>query len=336
MRKYATWTLLTLLLSSCLNDKSLEDYNREQAREDESKLLSAAGSYRGELYSTKLRAAVGVIQVDFSADRQVNQLDLEKTVLKTTVFFSGKSPIYLSSNQTYYDWKTGRFNAEFSGFTTAPNGGKDFTLRMDGSLDGTRLKGQFELEGYEDYVGDFTLSKLKERQSAESFFRSGQIGEELKGQDEIELNYSGTIESMRDSNSPSVITLFISNTDVYPPLRFAELFSPKKSVRAVLTFGRREKLGSGGGTQRVKRAQAETTDGFSLTFNSGSWEPSLGILTVDYQSMNPIDRTHFSLRCSGYDDEERVANPSKIQCKYQSSERGITRVFKMNREGLTP
>ncbi len=325
MKNNLKFLLLTLTLAACGNDRSLEDYNRDKAREDENKIESAVGTYRGELRSTRNNEILGVLQIDLSTNRKVDSLSLEKTTLETSVFFSGRSPIYISSGHTYYDWKSGRVNSEFSMLQST---GKKLTLKMDGAIYGNRLKGEFKVAGYDSHGGEFVLDRMQKRSSAESFFRSGQIANRLLGQDEVNLTYTGEMtannEESDSTKNASRVSLLISNSDTDPALRFAEIFSPQKSVRAVLTIS------------RARRGEShEGSNGFSLPFNNATWEPLIGTLVADYRSIGSADRSHLSLRCSGL-ATAKASHPTKLNCRYQSSERAITRDLKLVEELAKP
>ncbi len=320
MNQKMFFSLTFLALCSCGN-RNLEDYNREKAHRDEQRIQSAVGSYRGEMVNSRSREVLGLIQVDLHPDRLINvESQSETSALKASLLFSGKSPTYLNSSRTYYDWEAGRVNAEFS----VPGSKQTSTiiLRMDAKFTSGKLKGSIESLGFEKDSAEFELTKEKRDENSKSFFRSGQTSKSLNGKDEIELVYSGLLDGNEGDTSASKISLMITNSDSDPALKFAELLAPQKTVRAVMAISRND----------PPRRQGRLRDGFSVNFTNGVWDPSLGTLQADYQSQNPMDRNHFSLRCSGrYVENEET--PSELNCRYQSSERGITLDMSLRMEG---
>ncbi len=307
-----------LLLVACGRDRNLDDYNRDKALEDASRMESIEGSYRGTVLDIG-NIEVGALQIDLSADRSVDSLNLERSVLKTRIYFSGKSPIYLSSEKSYYDWRSGRFQSEF---LLSLNSTQSRKLLLDGKIISGKLSGNLRVSGFDDHQGTFDLSRVTDGQSAQAYFRSGELREELIGNEIVSLRYRGLIRTSAGQPDENAMraTLDISNRDMNPELRFAEIFSPRKTVRSVLTFN----------SPGVETSSGQIfEDGFSLSFNLGQWEEAVGSLDVEFQSANPGDRNHFSLHCLGL----HLKDPAReLICSYESSERGVALQFNLLRE----
>jgi hypothetical protein len=106
-----------LLLVACGEDKTLDEHQRERLQENLAVYQSVAGRYTGKVSSAQEGKDIGALEVVLRADVQVNpngggESSQGSPILVANIRFLNRNIISLSAHNSFYDSKTGAFNAQ--------------------------------------------------------------------------------------------------------------------------------------------------------------------------------------------------------------------------------
>jgi hypothetical protein len=154
------------LLVSCAKDKTLEEYDREKARNEMAEYQAVAGNYSGIVTSKESGEILGAMEVTLETDTKPagnnssgqlgNALAKGTPILTTNVRFLDSQIISLASDKSYYDPDTGAFSVEF---LVRKTGEGIKTVFISGNINGSGLLGQIATREYPASGGKFALTK---------------------------------------------------------------------------------------------------------------------------------------------------------------------------------
>jgi DNA-binding MarR family transcriptional regulator len=150
---------LTSSISSCMGDKTAEDYANEQSHKEQAKLQEIAGTYRGNLISKETGQSLGTLtlQLDSYTDVQNSSDGLTKIqipVAKGTLFYNGLNKSQVNFDKYYYDSGSKLLQIQVP-LLDASKTTQIISLRA--TLNGDTLAGDIEALG--GYSSSFTLVK---------------------------------------------------------------------------------------------------------------------------------------------------------------------------------
>ncbi|MFL5814400.1 MAG: MarR family winged helix-turn-helix transcriptional regulator [Bdellovibrionia bacterium] len=213
-------------ISSCMGDRTTEDYANEQSRKEQAKLQEIAGTYRGNLVSNETGQSLGTLtlQLDSYTDVQNSSDGLTKIqvpVAKGTLFYSGINRSQINFDKYYYDSNSKLLQIQVP-IVDASKTTQILSLR--GTFSGDQLTGDIEALG--GYSSSFTLVKngpLVQAQNLNAIRGATAIAagdETFVGTDNT--SYKLTIQYPGDNTQQL----------------FMNLFLPQRTVTATLIIGR--------------------------------------------------------------------------------------------------
>jgi DNA-binding MarR family transcriptional regulator len=214
-------------LSSCMGDKTAEDYANEQSRKEQAKLQEIAGIYRGNLISHETGQSLGTLtlQLDSYTDVQNSSDGLTKIqvpVAKGTLFYSGINKSQINFDKYYYDSNSKLLQIQVP-ILDASKTTQILSLRAT-LQNGDELSGDIEALG--GYSSSFTLVKngpLVQAQNLNS----------IRGATAIAAGDELFVET---ENAAAKLTIQYSGDNTQQ--LFLNLFAPQRSVTATVIIGR--------------------------------------------------------------------------------------------------
>jgi hypothetical protein len=198
---------LTVALTSCLGDKTLDDYRADKFRQD--------------------------LTIDLKGDSRVqtssdNLTSEQKAVVRGTVTYAGGTNASVNFDEGYYDEQNGVLQA------TIPIRDESGTVsRM--SLYGTIVNGSFtggiEAEGFPNFGGTFSL--IKDGPVSES---SGLLSTRVLDLSSESRSFKGKYRLASTPTEERSFTLTIINRETTPEQIFLNVFRPTRTVNLDVRF----------------------------------------------------------------------------------------------------
>jgi len=156
-----TLTAAAASLSSCMGDKSQDDYVRERVNQERAKIEAIQGTYRGTLVSKDNGQSLGTFALDVRADLDVqnsydNLTSQPKAVAKGTLYYSGLNQSQINFDKGYYDENSKILQIQIPVTDVA---GTTRTLSLHATLDDDTLNGEIEEETLGGFTGSFSITK---------------------------------------------------------------------------------------------------------------------------------------------------------------------------------
>ena len=149
-----------IMAVGCSKDRSVDDYKRGKLQQSVSELQAVQGRYSGVLISKRTGARLGALELTLTASTEPVQGNDESTpsarpIMLTSVQFQSGSHMVIAGRNSYYDSSTGQFTTQI----TIPRNGTDYSVFVNGRINGGALDGSLSAQGYEDEGGTIQLSK---------------------------------------------------------------------------------------------------------------------------------------------------------------------------------
>jgi hypothetical protein len=226
-----------LQLAGCAEDRSTEDWNREQIRRDLGKLQTAAGTYRGTVYSNLNQQALGELELTLTTSlRTLPGSGATKAegqpILMANVLLRGARNMALQAQDSYYDPDTGTYRTNIP---VVDSNGKTVEISLTGHIHEGIFDGTIQAGPYVNHGGTFSLTRNGAPvETIPSDQTSG--GSNEQGSQAIVLGtYQGTTRF--HSGAKRTVYLVILSPKQSSQEDFLSLFVPVKSVQVTLNYG---------------------------------------------------------------------------------------------------
>lgn len=227
---------LLFLLSGCAQDRSLDDYKREQLRQYLGQYQSASGVFRGFAYSKIDQSTVGAIELILTA--KIKPVDANSSskadgapILKGKINLYGTHPASIDAPDGFYDPDTGLYQANIP---IRQQNSKITEISIAGKIDGSHFEGSIEVNGFPEYGSQISLERdapltQRESEGSSSTTDPGNQNSNVLG------SFEGTT-TFRSGATRSV-SLVILSTRNSSEEDFLNLFNPVKTVQVTLNYG---------------------------------------------------------------------------------------------------
>lgn len=297
-----SWILLVLsvALTACGPDRTVEDWRREKVSEELSAIRAISGQYGGNLVSNS-RGGLGSVSLEVWPDTLVSGSSGSRSTEpqaslrgKLTLLLEGKTRM-VAFRGGFYDRSTGDFKAEIP---VSSRSSLSTTLDLEGTFSEGRVRGRIGSDIFPESEARFDLERgvgLPE----ESRLGSGKSS--AQAQDEVAQRFSGTAEFVSSAPAPMDFTLLTPQNSSEGD--FLDLFVAIKWVDVTLMLNGRS----------------------PVHFKGSQWDQRTGILTGEIQGEAGTQRDRYvlMLRCTQIGAGQ---TPSGWDCTYWSSQIGL--VFK--------
>lgn len=290
----------TAFLTSCAKDQTSLDYHQKMVNRQISLFQSISGSYRGQIINKKDQSVMGVVQIDLSPQiSTINSSD--NTSTSAQAFLSGTVTIF-SGTQSSATIKTASFfspdgsaNGTLVGNISIPlSNGTQASLSLNGTIEGSQLKGSIMLNDRLGIVGQFDTLKNQDLDVLLEQTRA-------PVQNQTISSYGGVNTSTSSSNTNSGVKMTVRNIGNTSAENFVNHFSLQRIVSIQLTL-------------------AEGIDGVS--FNTAELDLQNGQIHAQTYYQGSIN-TQVSLECS----QTQIQSKQAWSCTYMSSFNGVTHRF---------
>ena len=292
---------ISLLVSACAKDKSLDDWKREKLEQELAKLPS--GTFSGTVLGANERI-IGPLSLTLMPTTKVtsspgNYKTDEQAMLEGSILFGNEF-------QTNVSFTDGSFNSTSGSFKfTVPldqRNGRRWVMSLSGTITGDRLTGRIGTEGNQALSGQMVLVRDAVLPTETALgLRVGMAG----GTDPLTETYEGSTV-FYDRTRRSVELVIMNNTTMFEE-NFLNRFLSSKPVQVTL---------------RVKRS---TDSVMNIMFADASWNKSSGAL-IGQSVMSYSDgwKAELALNCRSLDTR---AIPKSLSCEYVSSSNGEVLTF---------
>jgi hypothetical protein len=211
---------LAISVSSCLGDKTQDDYLRDRVADQRAKIEAISGAYRGTISSEETGASLGTLSMDLNADVVTqNSYDNTATQLKAvargTIKYAGLNTSQVTYNQGHYDDVSHTLTIDIP---VTDASGSSHNLTLHGIVDGDTITGTIEEDTAYGYTANFTLIKNGPTSVAQHL-SSGRAAE-IAAQSQVftggspeegnKITYNMTIQYKETSAEQLFLNLFVS------------------------------------------------------------------------------------------------------------------------------
>ncbi len=235
--------LCVIALAGC-GDKNLEDYQREQASRDLSKLDNARGDFSGYLKRSLNGETMGALLIRFTpelrptagkAGTTESTLSPNQAALIADIEFQGKGEYRAHVKDGLFNPDTGQYDVDLK---ISRASGTAETLSLRGKIVGNRFEGTLQAPGFSQMAGEFSLVRdgakmaqmLKELPS--QGVEVGSVSPDL--QSSTVQTYMG---KTKFSSRTLPVSLVVTEDRKSPSEEVLQLFYPNRKVFFTLNYG---------------------------------------------------------------------------------------------------
>lgn len=228
--------ILVFLLTGCAQDRSLDDYKREQLRQYLGQYQAASGVFRGFAYSKIDQSNLGAIELILTA--KIKTVDANSSskadgapILKGKINLYGAHPASIDAPDGFYDPDTGLYQANIP---IRLQTGKSTEISIAGKIEGSHFEGAIEVNGFPEYGSQISLERDAPLTQGES---GGSSSTPDPGNQSSNVlgSYEGTT-TFRSGATRSVSLVILSSRNSSEE-DFLNLFNPVKTVQVTLNYG---------------------------------------------------------------------------------------------------
>jgi hypothetical protein len=249
---------MAVLASSCLGDKSQDDYVRERVAQQQAKIESIQGTYRGTLVAKDTGAPLGTLQMDLRASVDVqnsydNTTSQPKAVAKGTLYYSGLSTSQINFDQGYYDDNSGTLDIRIPVVDVM---GASRIIDLHANLEGDTLSGDLSEETLGGFAAEFIISKNAPASTSQTLV-VGRISRLTVAPQQFDGKVDG---------SDTDFQMVIQYKEKSSSQLFLNLFLPERSVNVTVIYNHHPFTFSDAllnETQNTLRATSDTKDPYS-------------------------------------------------------------------------
>jgi hypothetical protein len=227
--------VLTASLSSCLGDKTQDDYIRQRVSQERAKLEAIEGTYRGTLRAKDTGQPLGNFALDLHAQLDVqnsydNLTSQPKAVAKGTLYYNGLNQSQVSFDKGYYDDNSKLLEIRVP-ITDASGTVRNVSLHA--SVSGDQLIGEIEEDTLRGFVATFELVKNGPASQSQNLVGGGNGRQtEISAGDETFIGTS-------PEEGPNVqYKMTIQYQEKGADQLFLNVFMPERSVSVTLDLNR--------------------------------------------------------------------------------------------------
>lgn len=225
-----------VITSSCMGDKTEDDYRKEKSQQELAKMMTANGTYRGTMTAESDGTTLGSVSLSLIADTYVqsssdNLGKEQSTSIRGTIRYSGLVNTSISFSGGYYDSDSGRLKVD--GITIQNSSGINTSMTLSGTISGNDFSGQLYIPGYESSGANLSLSKNATAPvtAVSASLQSGKA-QQLGSEQQV---FVGSYER---NGQRRVFTLALSYPETRSDQKFLDIFSPERDLHAVVYLGR--------------------------------------------------------------------------------------------------
>lgn len=228
MKKFIVLFLSSLAILSCAKDKTLKDYQNEQAQNELARLQAIQGRYSGVVIAASDKRALGALQLIISArlkgDPNGNAGSTTgRAYLEVGLDFVDSHTAHISSTDTYYNTDQGILQANFS---VKRDDGTLETVLLSANVGSAGMSGFLVGVGFSPRQGNFELKREGESLEDLSKLFKG-VTDPNEG---LSVAFKAQVRLSGDPPAGRVITLTAFYPDLTPVSHFMKVFLPESRV----------------------------------------------------------------------------------------------------------
>lgn len=283
LKSFEMLVIALLVFAGCAQDRSVNDYKRDEFQKNLDELKDVEGIYSGVLQKYSNGEEIGRMELSLMpTPRPTTDVAAPRAQLRGKLEFSGNNLTKLVFQESAYDPE----RQELYTSIPVPDGNASArSLDLEAKLENGKLIGRLSNFGFEDEGAKFVLEKVP----AATTFSPADIVKDRQIEN-IDLLLSGKASFSNGRTDETFLT--ISNDEMPIERRFIDMLSPQKTVRVDLTI---------------------PDIGDTLVFNNADFRPATREISASGMSGGPSP-SQVSLSCQA-DNQTEVG----YRCRYTSS-----------------